>query len=990
MFNAGKISVDMVLNDSQYRRGLVNAQKATKNSMSAIRTSMGFLATGIVFAKAKNALSDFEEELANVASIASDLNINIIREEMLKLSDTLGLAKDNTLAFYQAYSAGMRGSEKEMSNFTGTISALAKTIRADQSMTVSAVTSLMNAYSLSVKDAGEVSDWFYQVIKQGKTTGTELAVSLGRIVSTANTAGLSLNELGAGISALSRIMPTQHAIVALNQAFLSFIKPSEQAKRMAEELGIEFSATSLKTKGLIGSLNEIRKASKGNVSVMAQLFGSVRALKSVSFLAGEGFDDLSNIMGEFENKSGSALKAFEVQTSRINTTFSSSMVAMNKGLINFGNAFSPLLTGLYDGIHAFGSMLQNMDKFDIVLASVTAGVLALRSGLVSGSIIMAKNIQATLMGTKAVQQDAIAVAEDTIARTSLNKAIVWNMETLSMSIPIEQEENAIRMGMLRALQMEVVGRQEATVATLEYAGALEIASNKMRSFSRYKGSMTRGMSGGIASTTKSMGMLNTAFSIFLAWEVGTTIGKWLMQFKSVNKAVKGFAETISDYYFGGAEAKAEASSMDSKITAQRMDDLKKWKDVLIQTGTMTATEFNKAFGKIGNDEVWKKVRNQYLSIDETIRKGGADVQKTLKDNLLKKIYAVDKGKRDKLYENFKKEMGFDIEDLFNYDINSDTFKKGENLIKSESERLIQISKQEQKRRYMELLGQGTGLNDALGKMSMEAFDQMNKKFKMEKGINILDMIHLDPNSTKYKELETYLEDMVSGDATDRVEANLDLMDKETKYKMIQISMVSKSEKEALSAKIGVEEDVIARLILKRKEAIEQIKNADADGAEKAKQEWIDALITIDSKLKDSEKKQKEYFKELDKPLQDYLDKLKSAGGVETVKDKAYNALVDRDLAKSTTLQDSTIDRMMKTMTSEQKDMYNELVTKNLEQGDAQATAQTDAILGLLKVMDRDSKEKDSSANKQIDLLSQIEKHLADKKEDVIDFEGLGF
>jgi TP901 family phage tail tape measure protein len=82
------------------------------------------------------------------------------------------------------------------------LSVSAKAARAgltDTGVAADAITTILNAYGLSAEKAGDVSDWLFSVVKKGKLTFAELAPSIGMVATTASSAGVDLNELGAAL-----------------------------------------------------------------------------------------------------------------------------------------------------------------------------------------------------------------------------------------------------------------------------------------------------------------------------------------------------------------------------------------------------------------------------------------------------------------------------------------------------------------------------------------------------------------------------------------------------------------------------------------------------------------------------------------------------------------------------------------------------------------------------------------------------------------------
>ena len=161
----------------------------------------------------------------------------------------------------------------------------------DVSVAVSGLTSILNAYSLSADEAERVSQALFVAQKFGKTTVEELSTSIGRLAPLAESLGISLEELLAAQAGVTSVGIKQtEAVSGLRAALANVLKPTEDAVKAADALGIAFDAQALEAQGLTKFLDEIVKATGGNVEAMSALFGSVEGVNAVLALTGGGAD----------------------------------------------------------------------------------------------------------------------------------------------------------------------------------------------------------------------------------------------------------------------------------------------------------------------------------------------------------------------------------------------------------------------------------------------------------------------------------------------------------------------------------------------------------------------------------------------------------------------------------------------------------------------------------------------------------------------------
>jgi hypothetical protein len=143
--------------------------------------------------------------------------------------------------------------------------------------------------------------------------------------------------LGAAIATVTAAgAPTSEAVTKINAALNAIIKPSSQAATLAAELGIQFNAQALQSRGLEGVLQDVTKATGGSADKMAVLFGSTEALQAVNVLAvtsGQKFRDNLLEMKEASGATGDAFGKMQGATSNLGA-------AIEVAFIRFGD---PLL-----------------------------------------------------------------------------------------------------------------------------------------------------------------------------------------------------------------------------------------------------------------------------------------------------------------------------------------------------------------------------------------------------------------------------------------------------------------------------------------------------------------------------------------------------------------------------------------------------------------------------------------------------------------------
>ncbi|GAH60650.1 unnamed protein product, partial [marine sediment metagenome] len=183
----------------------------------------------------------------------------------------------------------------------------------DTGTAADAVTTMLNAFSLSADQAEDVADLLFAIVRRGKTTFDALAPSIGRVAASAALAGLSMEEMGATLATVTRAgIPTRIAVTSLNAVIRNFLTPTDEARAAAAKLGIELTTTTLRTKGLSGVIVELAGLQP---ELVGKMFPNVRALRAMAAVL-QGATGYAYDYQFMLNRAGMMSEAFE---KRINT-----------------------------------------------------------------------------------------------------------------------------------------------------------------------------------------------------------------------------------------------------------------------------------------------------------------------------------------------------------------------------------------------------------------------------------------------------------------------------------------------------------------------------------------------------------------------------------------------------------------------------------------------------------------------------------------------
>ncbi len=299
--------------------GAKGASLGFKAAGAALMTALGPLTAGLTavafLTKAFQNLAAADFASTKVRTLGVD--VESLKPKLSTLSNELsGQASQLDLlsASYDVASAGFG----EVSELTDVLKAsqLGATGGFSELATVAdATTSVLNAYGKSSDEAAALIDGFIQTQNDGKIVVDQYAQQIGRLAPIAAGAGVGIDELNAAISTVTATgVPVESTFAGLRQVIAAIQKPTSEASKAAEKLGIDFSATALSTKGLGGVLEELVAKGGASEETLAQFFGSVEARTAILPLLNDQLVSFNKNLENQANAQGVAAKAaFQAQ-----------------------------------------------------------------------------------------------------------------------------------------------------------------------------------------------------------------------------------------------------------------------------------------------------------------------------------------------------------------------------------------------------------------------------------------------------------------------------------------------------------------------------------------------------------------------------------------------------------------------------------------------------------------------------------------------------
>jgi len=362
----------------------------------------GVIAAGVIvaFAAGARAAIELADALAEVSTLLGDVPQELaeLEAQTHSLAVEFGsLPTEQAAGFYQIISAGAADAA-EATDILRASNKLAVGGVTDVATAADGLTTVLNAYGDGVDGATAVSDALFVAMKAGKTTIGELSAAIGKVAPLAAQAGVGFDELLASVSALTKGgISTRESVTGVRAILAAIVKPTSEAAKLSKELGIEFTAAGLKSKGFAGFLEEVITKTGGSTAQMAQLFGGVEALVPILALAGAAGEDFAQILEDMTNKAGATEEAFEKIANSPGFQLGRLAAAAQVELIKLGNVVLPAVTAaarfLADNLGTIVAVAKGAAAAMLLLAapSIVAGILKAVSAVRLLTLAMAAN-----------------------------------------------------------------------------------------------------------------------------------------------------------------------------------------------------------------------------------------------------------------------------------------------------------------------------------------------------------------------------------------------------------------------------------------------------------------------------------------------------------------------------------------------------------------------------------------------------------------------
>lgn len=393
----GKRVRDTSSQQKDYNENL-NRSSAAIGSLAAAITASGLTRSFKEIADAINecvqAYEESETSLAKVSTIANTraVSMDTIKEEIMQLSNETGQAAgDLSEATYNAISASVDTADAV--GFVSQATKLAVGGFTDNTTAVDILTTAINAYGMEVEQAETVSDYLITTQNLGKTTVSELASSMGRVIPIAVAYQVEMSNLSTAIAILtSRGVATAESVTYL-KSMLNELGDSGStvSKTLLDKTGMSFSELMRQGNSLGDVMEYLGDAVDNDEGAFGELWSSSEAGTAALSLLASGADHYNEVLGEMEESAGATEEAYgkmadtmEMKQQKLENAFKNLKIAV-------GSELKEQMEGVYEkgtDLTTWATeFLQENEWLIPVLEGVATGIGALVIEITSFTLI---------------------------------------------------------------------------------------------------------------------------------------------------------------------------------------------------------------------------------------------------------------------------------------------------------------------------------------------------------------------------------------------------------------------------------------------------------------------------------------------------------------------------------------------------------------------------------------------------------------------------
>lgn len=398
--------------------GFKEALEGATSALESMHKALAFLGVGAVTYELKELLEagkEIEDEFIHLQIVTRSTAdaMEGFRKAAVAMSNTFGNSQLQTQAAQiEAARSGYGGLASNTKVATAAIE-LSKVAFTSTANAASLLTRVMQSYGASAGQAKNIAESLFIATRAGKLDIDQLGQVFARIEPFVQSAGLSINDILATLSALGQTgQDVRVSMYGMQQVLRSIADPTPQTvaafdtlQHSLTQMGVH--ALTLKQlvgqEGLQGALTTLYKAAGGNQQVLENLFGAMQAGATVYSLVTQGgkyyaqtLHDMKDKTNQFDDAYKKVMASVAQQTNILQQHFQNSYYQMADVILKSVGPAIQFINEHFNGLRdvvillastfigrLIPSLLAMVAEFGTTLVSMAemrAGMLALAAG----------------------------------------------------------------------------------------------------------------------------------------------------------------------------------------------------------------------------------------------------------------------------------------------------------------------------------------------------------------------------------------------------------------------------------------------------------------------------------------------------------------------------------------------------------------------------------------------------------------------------------
>src|SRR5690606_15285065 len=194
--------------------------------------------------------------------------------------------------------------------------------------------------------AARTVDILTAAVKFGKAEADELAAGIGNLAPLASQLGVSFDQVGASIAAMTMVgVDVDTAFTNMSAIFSGLLKTTPQAAEELAKVGLSAAGlrdTITQPGGILIALRQIDDAFAGNEEAMARVFPNIRALRGVMALLAQNAEDVDEVFRGVADSTGLADEAFKKASETSAFKFQQQLAKLQRTAVELGTDLLPI------------------------------------------------------------------------------------------------------------------------------------------------------------------------------------------------------------------------------------------------------------------------------------------------------------------------------------------------------------------------------------------------------------------------------------------------------------------------------------------------------------------------------------------------------------------------------------------------------------------------------------------------------------------------